>query len=90
MRDAIKVFAAQFVYIMLLGLQQLNVVGSKYVGAMVVSLLLGMFSYQLTATIALNSVKKDRFVWVAYLIGGPLGIVTSMTIFPTLAKWYGG
>lgn len=85
---ALLIFACQFTYIALLGLQQLNVVGRHYIGACVVSLLLGMCGYQLTAQIALAAHGPALGpVWWGYLAGGPLGICFGMWLHPRLRKW---
>jgi hypothetical protein len=86
MRSAI-IFAAQFVFILLLGLQQLNVVNHHYAGAAAVSLALGVIGFHLTATIA--AVRNEgRFtpLWWSYIIAGPCGIVTAMLIHPILER----
>lgn len=79
MKQALIVFVAQFLYIMLLGAQQLNVVSMNYPGAMAVSLCLGVLGFSLTAAIA--SVKGATWrspVWWAFVAAGPLGIITAM------------
>ena len=88
MLTALLIFAAQFVYIMLLGLQQLNVVGKHYVGAATVSLALGVFGYHLTATIAIHAEGHTfGLVWWGYVLAGPIAICTAMAIHPFFKKW---
>lgn len=75
MRRAVLVFAAQFVFIMLLGLQQLNVVQRDYLGASAVSFALGVLGFSLTSAIAQSKGAGPRnLVWWAYVTAGPLGI----------------
>jgi uncharacterized protein YebE (UPF0316 family) len=80
---AFIIFIVQFCYVMALGFQQLNVIHNRYVGAFVISLLLGVGGYHITATIALHA-NQPMFstVWWAYILAGPLGIITAMRIHP--------
>ena len=85
MLNAVAVFACQYAYIFLLGMQQQNVIARRYVGAALVSLLLGMGGYHLTATIALAA-GQGWFspVWWGYILAGPAGIVTAMWVHPRM------
>lgn len=75
MRKAALVFAAQFVFIFLLGRQQLNVVAHDYAGAAFVSLCLGVLGFSLTSAIAaVRGATWRSPVWWAYIAAGPLGI----------------
>ncbi|MDE2102476.1 MAG: hypothetical protein KGL39_34840 [Patescibacteria group bacterium] len=86
--EAAFVFLAQFVYILLLGFQQLNVMGKHYTSAATVSLALGSFGYYLTAEIAAHQkAGMGGAVWCAYVAGGPAGIVCSMWLHPRIRKW---
>lgn len=87
MTEPLIVFAAQFAYVFLLGFQQLNVVGKHYTAAAGVSVLLGSFGYFLTATIALHQKTLGGAVWLAYICGGPAGIVASMWLHPKLRSF---
>lgn len=88
MTEPLIVFVAQFTYILLLGFQQLNVVGRHYASAATVSLLLGSFGYYLTAEIAAHQkAGVGGAVWFAYVSGGPAGIVCSMWLHPRIRKW---
>lgn len=84
---AICVFLAQFVYILLLGLQQQNVIGRHYAGAVVTSFALGVFGFYLTATIAQHS-QWDACspVWWAFITAGPVGICFAMWIHPRIGR----
>jgi hypothetical protein len=87
MTTAACVFAAQFVYILLLGLQQQNVIGRHYVGAACTSLLLGTFGIYLTATIAIHA-ESSMFspVWLAFIAAGPAGICVAMWLHPRIGR----
>lgn len=85
MLNAAAVFACQYAYIFLLGMQQQNVIHRRYVGAGGVSLLLGMGGYYLTATIALAAGQGfGSPVWWGYILAGPAGIVTAMWVHPRM------
>lgn len=86
MIDCIIVFAAQYVYVLLLGLQSLNVNGNRKSAAACTSFALGIFGFQLTATIADNRGDTLGLVWWAYVLAGPCGIVTSMKLFHRVKK----
>lgn len=87
MTEAVIVFLCQFAYIMLLGLQQLNVVGKHYASAAGTSFALGWFGYFLTATVAVHE-KHGMYsmVWWAFVSAGPIGIVVSMWLHPRLKR----
>lgn len=76
------VFVAQYIYITLLGLQQLNVVNLNYPGAALVSLMLGITGFSIVAAIAAAKGATWREpLWWAYILAGPLGIWTAMAVF---------
>lgn len=81
MTDAVIVFAAQFAMIFAHGLQSQNVIGGHYGAAFATSLCLGVGGFYVTGAIA--AARGDAFgmVWFAYILGGPLGIVFSMSVF---------
>ena len=85
--DAFIVFVAQFVYVLLLGLQSLNVNGGHRTAAAATSLTLGVFGFYLTGSIAAAKGDIGGVVWWAFILSGPCGIVTSMALF---SKWRGG
>lgn len=84
MSEALIVFAAQFCMIFMHGLQSQNVIGGHYGAAFGTSLCLGMGGFYVTGAIA--HARGDAFglVWFAYIIAGPLAIMTSMKVF---RKW---
>lgn len=79
------VFISQFILILLMGLQSLNIRDGRYIPAAITSFLIGVFGYYITAQIA---IVQDMFttVWWFYVIAGPLGIVTSIWLHPKLVK----
>jgi len=87
MTAALLIFVAQFSMVMLLGIQSLNVRDRNYVGSALTSLLLGVSSYHITATIAtLKGEAVGGLLWWCYIAAGPLGIVTSIWLPPKLNR----
>lgn len=76
---ALAVFAAQFVYVLLLGLQSLCVNHGHYRAAAFNSFMLGSFGFFLTQQIAAaKGAETNWFVYAAFVVSGPLGITSSM------------
>ena len=89
MTEALLIFGAQFSMIMLLGIQSLNVRDRHYWGSASTSLLLGVFGFHITATIAtMNRGAMGSLVWWFYIAAGPCGIVTSIWLHPRLKKLF--
>ena len=88
MFDIVMVFVAQFVLIFLLGIQSLNVNRGHYFLAGLTSLMLGVVGFYITGTVAAAH-KEGMYsgVWWAFIIGGPLGIITSMKLHPIIHRW---
>jgi hypothetical protein len=88
MTEVLLVFAAQFACVTLFGIQQLNVMGDHKLAAAASSLLIGLLSYHLTATIAMAA-SEGVFsaAWFGYVAAGPFAIAFSMTIHPRVKKW---
>jgi hypothetical protein len=84
--DALIVFVAQFVQVLLLGLQSLNVNHGRRAAAATVSLLLGTIGFHITATIASHRGEEFGTVWWCYVFAGPCGILTSMLLFSRTKK----
>lgn len=89
MLDVAGVFAAQFVYVLLLGLQSLNVNGRHYAMAAATSVHLGVLGFWLTAMIAeVKTAGVGDGVWWAFVLAGPVGIVVAIYIHPHLHRLY--
>jgi len=85
----INIFLAQFIMIMLLGLQSINVNRGDKVMAAITSFLLGICGFYVTGSVAKAYVDGIMSsVFVAYLIAGPLGIVTSMYMYPVIRNFF--
>jgi len=84
--NALYLFSATYVLVLFLGLQSLNVNGGH-------RLLAALTSFGIAAAnIAVLKIMPGPTGWLevtAYLVGGPLGIVTSMSLHPWLASRLG-
>lgn len=79
MLNALFVFAAQFVYIFLLGIQSRNVRDSQVVAAATTSMLLGICGLYLTSIIARAAMSGgDPLVAASYIAAGPCGICVAI------------
>jgi hypothetical protein len=79
MIDNLILFVAQFVFIFLLGIQQLNVMRGYYVAAALTSLLLGICGWFTIGIIAeATTYDLTSVTFVTYIIAGPLGILSAM------------
>ena len=89
MSEALAVFAAQLVYVLLLGLQSLNVNGRHYAMAVSTSFALGTLGFYLTAAVA--EVQKAGLygpIWWGFVLAGPVGIALAIWVHPHLARLY--
>jgi len=80
---SLRIFGAQAVYILLLGLQTINVADRNYIGAALVSFALGMLGFWLTAFIG-GELKTDGIgtvSWWAFVVAGPVGITLSIWLY---------
>ena len=84
MNEAI-LFAASFVNVLALGLQNLNVVRGHYLLAFVTSFAIGI-PFVAGVTMLPEATWSAR---IAFLLGGFFGIVTAMWIHPRLVRWFG-
>lgn len=85
MLTSLAVFLCQAFHIFLHGIQQQNVIHQRPNSAMGVSLVLGVSSYFITATIAIAA-GYGLLSWVAlaYILAGPVGIRLAMWAFVRL------
>ena len=85
MTDVLKIFAVQFIYVLLLGLQSriVNWGGKRY--AMLTSACLGTFGLLANESIARNAMQSGNDVFrAAYILAGPLAIASAMALHD---KW---
>lgn len=87
MTDAAFIFAAQYIYILLLGLQSLNVNQKRYVMAAACSFLLGTLGFYVTAVVGDARDLTFTVLWWGFVFAGPAGICTAMWIHPYLVRW---
>lgn len=83
MRDAAIVFAAQFAYVLVMGLQSLAVNNGRYAQAAIQSFMLGTAGFVITNEIVRKGQLGGPTYW-AYVLSGPCGITASMWLF---SKW---
>ena len=79
MAEAVVVFLSQFVFVMLKGPPQINVVKGRTVAAMGVSFALGVCGLS-TLGIVTTAINRggNWCVYAAFLVGGPAGISAAM------------
>jgi uncharacterized membrane protein YuzA (DUF378 family) len=83
----LKIFIAQYISILLLGIQSLNVRDSKYLSSAITSLLLGVFGWHTTGIVAqAYGQGMDSVVFWAFILAGPCGIVSSMALYDYMFK----
>jgi hypothetical protein len=85
-RDALLVFAAQYLYVLLMGLQSLNVNQRRYVWAAVTSFLLGALGFLTTSIVGAAKGMELTLLWWCFVVSGPVGIVSAMHLQPWLVK----
>lgn len=84
------VFGAQYCYVLLLGLQSLNVQQRRYLAAAVCSFLLGVGGFYVTSVVGSSRGLTFEAVWWGFTLSGPAGITTAMLIHPWLVRVFGG
>jgi hypothetical protein len=82
--SAALLFAATFGVVFALGLQSLNVNGGHRLMAFLTSFCIGAANLVLFKVLP---AQTDALQVAAYLLGGPLGILASMSVHPYLARW---
>jgi hypothetical protein len=86
MKEALLVFAAQYVYVLLLGLQSLNVNQKRYGWAAVTSFMLGVLGFLTTSIVGAAKGMELTLLWWCFVVSGPVGIVSAMHLQPWLVK----
>lgn len=87
MLAALIVFVAQYVYVLLLGWQSLNVQANRRIHAACCSGMLGVLGFALIGQIAAaREAPLFAPVWWAYILAGPCGILTAMRLFHRAVK----
>jgi hypothetical protein len=86
-KDAALIFAAQYVCILLYGLQSLNVNQRRYIMAAVCSFLLGVLGFYVTSIVGGAADMTWTFLWWGFVFAGPAGICTAIWIHPFLVRW---
>ncbi len=84
MTESAAVFVAQYLMVLLLGLQSLNVRDHHYVLAGITSFLLGVCGFYVTSVVGAAKGQALTILWWSFVVAGPCGIVTAMAIHPTL------
>lgn len=79
----LTLFAAAYINVLALGLQQLNVMRGHVLAAFLTSFLIGI-PFVLGVTMLPNAGWSER---IAFLLGGPFGIVSAMWLHPYLVRW---
>lgn len=85
--NTVFIFACTFGVVVALGLQSLNVNGGHYVLAAFNSFAIGAFNLALLKLVPQPTTTIDN---LAYLLGGPIGIVVAMKTHPYLIRFFKG
>lgn len=81
------IFSAQFLCVYLLGIQSLMVRDSNCSGAALGSLMIGMSQFYIFAIIGgLSATDIGAGDWWAFILAGPVAIVTSIKTHPYINK----
>ena len=79
MDQAVVVFVSQFVFVMLKGTQQINVVRGRVLASAVVSFVLGVCGLLTLDILTTSFVHGAHWtVFAAFLVSGPAGIVAAI------------
>jgi hypothetical protein len=80
----ITLFASTFLLVMLLGVQSLNVNGGHYIAAFLTSFGIG------ASNLVLFKLAPDANTteMIAYMLGGPGGILAAMWLHPRMSLWF--
>lgn len=80
---ALALFASTYMLVMALGLQSLNVTRGHYLGAFITSFMIGTGNLVLLKVVPGDTTLFDL---IAYLTGGPFGIITAMWLHPRITR----
>lgn len=83
---ALYLFAATFVVVFLLGIQQLNVTADHHLAAFVTAIAISAANLVLFKLLPGPTAAAEL---AGYLLGGPCGIVASMRVYPRVVRWMG-
>jgi hypothetical protein len=86
MTEAAVVFVAQYLMVLLLGLQSLNVRDRHYVLAGITSFMLGVCGFYVTSIVGAAKGQVLTILWWSFVIAGPCGIITAMAVHPALVR----
>ncbi len=86
--DGVVVFVAQYLYVLLLGLQSLNVNQRHFVLAAITSFVLGIGGFYLTSVIGNARGQELTAIWYGFVFSGPAGITSAMVLQPHLVRLY--
>ncbi len=81
---ALIILACTFGVVLALGLQSLNVNGGHKLMAFCTSFLIGLCNLGLFKLVPQPTGAMEI---AAYLLGGPVGILTAMRLHPVLVRW---
>jgi hypothetical protein len=88
MKEAALVFLAQYVYVLLLGLQSLNVNQRRFGMAAATSFLLGILGFLTTSIVGAAKGMELSLLWWGFVVSGPVGIVSAMLLQPHLVRLF--
>jgi len=77
----LKIFLVQYLTILLLGVQSLNVRDGRYLCAAITSLFLGIAGWFVTGVVATAYKTNDIGVFLCFITAGPCGIMSSMLLY---------
>jgi len=81
------VFVSQFMLVFLLGFQTQNVIRGFYFQAALTSFLLGLAGwFTITIVSKMNAIDFMTLMFFAYIVAGPLAIISAMKLHRVLFK----
>lgn len=85
MSTAFLIFVCTYGVVLALTVQHLNINGGQQLLAFITSVLIGVFNLVLLKLMPQPTSSAEV---LAYVFGGPLGIVTAMRVHPWLIAWH--